>query len=261
MAFADWTDFTSEFRSTFCPENEATSALMRLESDRYFQGQQNVEAYIDEFKDLVDMSGYTDPIAIVLKFRQGLNPTMQDKIAESGTDRPRDNDHQGWYTAAHRFDLNRLANEAFRYTSQRPTVQSTTPRYINSTPARTPFSFSCPATSSTSSPASTHTPMRLYPLVLPPVDPRNADGTRTQRPAALSCYRCSQTGHTSWDCDLRHDVRHMMLDEQDKFIQRIMANWDAEMAAAAESTTSACTSEGTVVEWEVDESDFVRSSG
>jgi hypothetical protein len=69
MAFADWTDFTSEFRSTFSPENEATSALMRLESDRYFQGQQNVEAYIDEFKDLVDMSGYTDPIAIVLKFR------------------------------------------------------------------------------------------------------------------------------------------------------------------------------------------------
>jgi hypothetical protein len=86
MAFADWTDFTSEFMSTFCPENEATSTLMRLESDRYFQGQQNVEAYIDEFRDLVDMSGYTDPIAIVLKFRRGLNATTQDKIAESGTD-------------------------------------------------------------------------------------------------------------------------------------------------------------------------------
>jgi hypothetical protein len=60
---------------------------MQLELDRYFQGQRNVEAYIDEFRDLVDMSGYTDPIAIVLKFRQGLNATMQDKIAESGTDR------------------------------------------------------------------------------------------------------------------------------------------------------------------------------
>jgi hypothetical protein len=120
MAFTDWTDFTSEFTSTFCPENEATSALMRLESDRYFQGQRNVEAYIDEFRDLVDMSGYTVPIAIVLKFRRGLNVTTQDKIAESGTDRPRDNDHQGWYAAAQRFDLNRLANEAFRYTSRRP---------------------------------------------------------------------------------------------------------------------------------------------
>jgi hypothetical protein len=100
MAFADWTDFTSEFMSTFCPENEATSALMRLELDRYFQGQRNVEAYIDKFRDLVDMSGYTNPIAIVLKFRQSLNATMQDKIAESGTDQPRDNDHQGWYVAA-----------------------------------------------------------------------------------------------------------------------------------------------------------------
>jgi hypothetical protein len=69
MAFADWTDFTSEFRSTFCPENEVTSTLMHLESDRYFQGQRNVEAYSDKFRDLVDMSGYTDPIAIVLKFR------------------------------------------------------------------------------------------------------------------------------------------------------------------------------------------------
>jgi hypothetical protein len=39
MAFADWTDFTLEFMSTFCPENEAMSVLMHLESDCYFQGQ------------------------------------------------------------------------------------------------------------------------------------------------------------------------------------------------------------------------------
>jgi hypothetical protein len=38
MTFADRTDFTSEFMSTFCSENEATSALMCLESDHYFQG-------------------------------------------------------------------------------------------------------------------------------------------------------------------------------------------------------------------------------
>jgi hypothetical protein len=53
----------------------------------------------------------------------------------------------------------------------------------------------------------------------------------------------------------------MTLDEQDEFIQCIMANRDAEMAAIAESMTSAGTSEGTVVEREIDESDFVRSSG
>jgi hypothetical protein len=261
MAFANWTDFTLEFMSTFCPENEAMSALMRLESDCYFQGQQNVEAYIDEFKDLINMSGYTDPITIVLKFHRGLNATTQDKITESGTDRPRDNNHQGWYAATCRFDLHRLANEAFRYASRRPTVQSTTPQYANSTPMRTLFSFSCPATLSTSSPASTHAPTRLYPLALPPVNPRNTDGTRTQKPTTLTCYRCSQTGHTRRDCDLCHDVRHMMLDEQDEFIQHIITNRDAEMAAVAESTTLASTSKGTVVEREVDDSDFVRSSG
>jgi hypothetical protein len=68
ICFASWSNFTKEFVLTFCLENEATTVLMRLKSDRYFQAKQNVEAYIDEFKDLVDLSGYTDPIAIVLKF-------------------------------------------------------------------------------------------------------------------------------------------------------------------------------------------------
>jgi hypothetical protein len=95
MCFASWHNFTEEFAVTFCPENEATTALMRLESNRYYQGKQNVEAYIDEFKDLVDLSGYTDPIAIVLKFRRESNQTTQDRIAKSGTDRPSDTNFNG----------------------------------------------------------------------------------------------------------------------------------------------------------------------
>jgi hypothetical protein len=38
MVFTSWTEFTDEFESIFCPENEVTTALMTLESDRYFQG-------------------------------------------------------------------------------------------------------------------------------------------------------------------------------------------------------------------------------
>jgi hypothetical protein len=53
----------------------------------------------------------------------------------------------------------------------------------------------------------------------------------------------------------------MTLDEQDKFIQQVMANHNAAMAAVAELTTHTGTSEGTLVEREVDESDFVRYSG
>jgi hypothetical protein len=52
----------------------------------------------------------------------------------------------------------------------------------------------------------------------------------------------------------------MMLDEQDEFIQWIMANRDAAVAAAAELMTQTGTSEGTLVEREVDDADFVRSS-
>jgi hypothetical protein len=68
MCFASWHYFTEEFAVMFCPESEATTVLVQLKSDQYYEGKWNVEAYIDEFKDLVDLSGYTDPIEIVLKF-------------------------------------------------------------------------------------------------------------------------------------------------------------------------------------------------
>jgi hypothetical protein len=117
MCFASWDEFREEFTAVFCPENKATTALMRLESDQYFEGKQNVEAYIDGFKDLVNLSGYMDPITIILKFRHGLSPMTQDRIVESGTDRPQDRDFDSWLKAARRLDLNCLANEAFHYAS------------------------------------------------------------------------------------------------------------------------------------------------
>jgi hypothetical protein len=53
----------------------------------------------------------------------------------------------------------------------------------------------------------------------------------------------------------------MTLEEEDEFIQHILANRDAAMAAVAESATHMATSKGTLVEREVDDSDFVRSNG
>jgi hypothetical protein len=38
MVFSLWTKFTDEFKLIFCPENKATTVLMTLESDQYFQG-------------------------------------------------------------------------------------------------------------------------------------------------------------------------------------------------------------------------------
>jgi hypothetical protein len=256
MCFASWDEFRDEFMAAFCPENEATTVLMRLKSDHYFQAKGNVEVYIDEFKDLVDLSGYTDPIAIVLKFRRGLNPTTEDRIAESGTDRPSDMDFEGWFKAARRLDLNCLANEAFHFASRCPLAHSaSTPMSYPNLPWA-PFSFvrSQPPIAMTL--AVMHTPS----CTLPPSIPMDVDRTRTFKSLAQTCYRCGQTGHISKDCDLRHDIYHMTLDEEDDFIQRIMANQDTAAAVASASTTQMGTSEGTLVEREVDDSDFVRSS-
>jgi hypothetical protein len=257
MCFDSWREFMEEFAVTFCPENEATTALMRLESDRYFQAKRNVEAYIVEFKDLVDLSSYTDPIAIVLKFRRGLNPMTQDRIAESGMDRPSDMDFDGWFKAARRFDLNRLANEAFHLASRHPPTHSAPTPTTYSAPPRAPFSFIRSHPPIAATPAAMHAPSHA----LPPGIPMDVDRTRAFKPLAQTCYRCGQTGHISKECDHRHDVRHMTLDEEDEFIQRIMANRDAAVAATAESTTYTATSEGTLVEREVEDADFVRSSG
>jgi hypothetical protein len=249
--------FTEEFMSMFCPENEATMALMRLESDRYFQGKWNVEAYIDEFKDLVDLSSYTDPIAIVLKFRQGLNSMTQDRIAEYGMDRPSDMDFDGWFKAAQCLDLNRLANEAFHLASRCPPTHSAPTLTTYPAPLRTPFSFLCSHPPTAATPAAMHAPS----CALPPGIPMDVNHTQTLKPIAQTCYRCGQTSHISRECDLHHDIRHMTLDEQNNFIQCVMADRDAATAAAAESTTQTGTSEGTLVEREVDDVDFVRSSG
>jgi hypothetical protein len=68
-SYETWADFEAEFWLTFCPKNEATTSLMRLESERYFQGRQTVDMYIDECSDLIDLSGYSDPLAIIITFR------------------------------------------------------------------------------------------------------------------------------------------------------------------------------------------------
>jgi hypothetical protein len=161
------------------------------------------------------LSRYMDPIAIVLKYRRGLNPTTQDRIAESGMDRPQDGDFNGWFKVARHLDLNRLAHEAFHYASRRPLTHSAPSPTTHSAPTHTPFSFlrSHPPTAAT--PAAMHTPS----CALPPGVPMDIDRTRTLKRLAQTCYRCGQTSHISRECNLHHDVHHMTLDEEDKFIQ------------------------------------------
>jgi hypothetical protein len=41
--------------------------------------------YVDEFSDLIYLPGYSDPLAIIIKFHRGLNTSTQDWIVKSGT--------------------------------------------------------------------------------------------------------------------------------------------------------------------------------
>src|ERR1700720_133297 len=113
LAFFQWRDFERDFASKFCQKDEATAALTKLESTRYYQGRTSVDDYIDEFFELVDEARYTDGLAIVMKFQKGLDWDIQDRIAEMVQGRPNDADPQGWYNAAQLLDANKSANQAF----------------------------------------------------------------------------------------------------------------------------------------------------
>ena len=118
--FLDWEDFTTEFKKEFTPTHADVLAVNRLESAAYYQKTRPLDDYIDEFRDLVVDSGYTDPKTIVVKFRRGLNATIQNAVATMSSGRPSDASPEDWYLMARTVDQNRAANEAFTSTYRTP---------------------------------------------------------------------------------------------------------------------------------------------
>jgi len=73
LRFLDWLDFEEEFKKDFLPLNAEAAAVNALEMTDYFQGDRTVDAYLDQFWDLICNAKYSDPKTIVVKFRRGLN--------------------------------------------------------------------------------------------------------------------------------------------------------------------------------------------
>jgi hypothetical protein len=123
--FLDWLDFEEEFRKDFWPLNAEAAATNTLETMDYFQGTRTVDDYLDQFRDLVCDSGYSDPKTVVVKFRRGLDRRISTVLSSMPVGRPADNDPEAWFRLSVQLDQNRAADEAFH--SQVPTSTSLPP--------------------------------------------------------------------------------------------------------------------------------------
>ena len=99
------------------PAHADSVMLNRLKSAAYYQEARLLDNYLDEFLDLIADSGYTDPETIVVKFRRGLNPQIQDTVATMASGRLSDTNLEAWYSMACTVDENRATNEAFASSS------------------------------------------------------------------------------------------------------------------------------------------------
>jgi hypothetical protein len=198
LPYTSYSNF-AEFANEFCPKNEIQTSRTELETVKYFQGARTVDEYVDDFRELVERAQYFEGSHIILKFRQGLNAKIQDHVACFTTGRPSDNTPKQWYNAVIICDENRIANEAFRTSSQMAShsemiAQPGTMFHKPLAAVRWPL----PPTSHTTTP-SRYTPSAQS--VSAPTKPK--DGS------ALVCFRCGQPSHTRPECPRWFDVRYM----------------------------------------------------
>jgi Retrotransposon gag protein/Zinc knuckle len=207
--FPTWTEFREAFVSEFCPKNETQLAVAKLETNGYYQGRKTVQEYLDEFRDLIDLSGYKDGLPITVKFRRGLNREIQDQIAQLAIGRPRDDQPEEWYQAAVTADENRTTNLLFHGGSRMPTPRTSggfipTQRLVS--PIQGPR-------------LPTSTPPRLG-------GNYQARNERTKEEQPDSCRRCGKTGHWAKDCEKRFDIRLMTMDEKEEWLQELALQAD-----------------------------------
>lgn len=210
LRFVDWLDFEEEFRKDFLPLNLEAAAVNTLETTAYFQGRRTVDDYLDQFRDLIYDSGYTDPKTIVVKFRRGLDRRISTSLAGMASGRPSDTDPEAWFKLAVLMDQNRAADEAFQASYRQTQATTSAPPTRGSTFSRPP------------PPRFSH----VNPTPGNPV-PMDIDAARKAKALSDACRRCGKTGHWAKDCDLRFDVRYMDTDELEKLLEDKLAAKDA----------------------------------
>ncbi|KAF5365118.1 hypothetical protein D9758_011029 [Tetrapyrgos nigripes] len=231
--FTNWAEFEADFAKEFLPEDDCVQASLVLEGTSYFQGNSSVDNYIDMFRSYVTLAGLnvepvlyapnlSDPViagrlpdarnvgqTVVLKFCQGLKPSVERKVAEVES-RPLKWDIMGWYNLAKHFDKHEHEDAAIR------TVQGgsctafpskASAPVCNAPVGRSLFPVPIPASA----------PLVPQPAPLPPGVPMEVDTAWGKVLAKRLCYNCGKAGHLSFVCpDCRHqDVRAVELDVND----------------------------------------------
>jgi len=87
--------------------------LTKLEGTSWYQGRDSVEDYIDQFTELVDLTEYLDDKTIVIKFRKGLDPAIQNMVVTLRENTPDIDEPEKWFEAAQKLACNQDANEMF----------------------------------------------------------------------------------------------------------------------------------------------------
>ena len=217
-AYESWSAFEHEFITLFLPPHRNVDAANRLESTTFYQGKRTVEEYLDEFRYLIDEAGYEEGLGIVMKFRRGLNPSLQNQIAVLGQGRPADNDPESWYAAARLYEQSRASNTAFVQshpsTSTRSNIVPGVRRPVLPPPV--------PAFTRPSYGAGVPAPASNRPT------PMDVDVTRKRGIVDITCHRCGQPGHFKKDCPRTFDVCYMLEDEREEWIQRLLVAKDVE---------------------------------
>ena len=174
----------------------------------YYQKSHSLDDYINEFQDLITESGYTDPKMIVAKFRQGINPQIQNAVATMASGRPSDTNPTRWYEMARTVDENRATNEAFQssYRSQTAVVS----RSASILPTRVAPSLPN---------------ARLVPTPGNPI-PMDINLTRRKAIPSASCFRCGKPRHFSKDCPDCFHVRNLSTDELQELLEDRLAQLD-----------------------------------
>src|SRR5438309_3425381 len=95
------------------PLDSEAAAVNTLETTSYFQGKQMVDDYLDQFRDLIEDSGYTDPKTIVVKFQRGLDHRILTSLAGMAMGRPSNTKLEAWFHLAIQMDQNHTTDEAF----------------------------------------------------------------------------------------------------------------------------------------------------